>query len=405
MNLGSIRLALSSIARNPLRACLTVLGILIAVAAVVTVTALGSGARASVGNQIQSLGTNAIIIMPQNKQASGARGAAGQGQRLTEEDGKALAREAVSLQDVASVLRARAQVIAQDKNTSTSIIGCTRSFLRVRNWGVAVGEPFSETDELTKAKVVLLGTTVKKTLFGDEDPIGRFVRIGRYPYRVLGILESKGEAPIGGDQDDIVIMPIGTARLRVVRTPPGAVGMMLASARTADVIDRSVAQIDSILRQRHRLEGKDADFVIRTQREFQASQDAIFGFLTVLLVGIATISLVVGGIGVMNIMLVSVTERTREIGIRMAIGAREADIRSQFLTEAVVLSVLGGASGTALAYAAVVGLTRFLGWPLVVDPIALAIALIASALIGITFGFFPARRAAQLDPIDALRHE
>jgi putative ABC transport system permease protein len=217
---------------------------------------------------------------------------------------------------------------------------------------------------------------------------------------------SKGEAPIGGDQDDMVLMPIGSMRTRVMRTAPGSVGMILASATSAETTDRAVKQVDSILRQRHRIpDGREADYLMRTQKEFQATQGLIYGFLTVLLVGIATISLVVGGIGVMNIMLVSVTERTREIGIRMAIGAKAADIRLQFLVEACVLATLGGLAGTISGVLATAGLRELLGWPMTVDPVALSLALSSSAITGIVFGFFPARRAAELDPIVALRHE
>ena len=222
---------------------------------------------------------------------------------------------------------------------------------------------------------------------------------------MLGVLETKGEGPFG-DQDDIVVMPIGSMRSRVMRTPPGFVGALMASAISAEATDRAVKQIDGLLRQRHRIEaGRDADFAIRTQKEFQAMQGAIYGLLTVLLIAIAGISLVVGGIGVMNIMLVSVTERTREIGIRMAIGAREGDIRTQFLVEAVVLASLGGLAGAALGIGAIAILRRVLEWPMTLSPVALAVSIATSGLTGVVFGFFPARRASRLDPIEALRHE
>jgi putative ABC transport system permease protein len=253
---------------------------------------------------------------------------------------------------------------------------------------------------------VLLGVTVAKNLFGVEDPVGRTVRLGRYPYRVLGVLASKGEAPFGGDQDDIVLMPSTSFRARIMRTPPGFAGALLASARSPDTTDRAVRQVDAILRQRHRIDtGRDADFVIRTQKEFADMQGRIYGLLTNLLIFVAGISLMVGGIGVMNIMLVSVTERTREIGIRMAIGAREGDIRTQFLVEAVALSLLGGVAGVVVGALATRILQGVLEWhmALAVTPIAVSIGV--SAAIGIGFGFFPATRAARLDPIEALRHE
>jgi putative ABC transport system permease protein len=404
--LTGVRLAILSIVRSTLRASLTILGILIGVAAVVTVTALGAGARDRVSSQIEAMGSNVILVAPQSAAASGAKGALGAGARLTEDDGRAIVRDAVSVRAVAPALRSRAQIVAGEKNWSAQVIGSTRSFFPVRSWRVARGEEWDEHDEATKSKVVILGTTVATKLFGNEDPVGRNVRIGRHSWRVLGVLESKGEAPFGGDQDNMVLMPIGSMRGRVMRTAPGFAGVLLVSATSADTTQRAVSQIDGILRQRHRIdEGREPDFWIRTQQEFQQMQTAIYSLLTVLLVMIAAVSLVVGGIGVMNIMLVSVTERTREIGIRMAIGARANDIMMQFLVEAVVLALIGGLAGAATGIAVIKLLAEALEWPMKLDPTALTIAIMTSALTGIAFGFFPARRAAALDPIVALRHE
>jgi putative ABC transport system permease protein len=404
--LTGARLAIRSIVRSTLRASLTILGILIGVAAVVTVTALGAGARDQVSDQIQNMGSNVIMIAPQSAAASGARGALGAGARLTEDDGKAIVREAVSVSAAAPALRSRAQFVAGERNWSAQVIGSNRSFFSVRNWAVKTGEQWDEHDEATKAKVCVLGSTVATKLFGDQDPVGRTVRTGRYTFRVIGVLESKGEAPFGGDQDNMVLMPIGTMRGRIMRTAPGFAGVLLVSATSADTTQRAVKQIESILRQRHRIaDDREPDFWIRTQQEFQAMQGAIYSLLTVLLVCIAAVSLVVGGIGVMNIMLVSVTERTREIGIRMAIGARANDIMLQFLVEAVVLALIGGVAGALTGIGAIALLGGTLGWPMKLDPVALAIAVATSAATGIAFGFFPARRAAALDPIVALRHE
>ncbi len=404
--LGALRLALRAIRRNVLRASLTILGILIGVAAVVTVTALGSGARASVGAQIESLGSNFVIVFPQSASASGAKGAQGSGVRLTEDDGAAIKREAVSVAAVAPVLRVRAQVVSADRNWSTSVIGSNLDFLTVRNWKVQTGAMWEPHDETIKAKVCVVGETVRQNLFGDQDPVGQTIRIGRYPYKIIGLLAKKGEAPFGGDQDDVVLMPISSMRARVMRTPPGFAGALMISATSADTTDRAVAQIDSILRQRHHIEeGRQPDFAIRTQKEFAAIQQAIYGLLTILLVGIAAVSLVVGGIGVMNIMLVSVAERTREIGIRMAIGAREHDIRTQFLVEAIVLAVLGGVAGAAVGEGLIAVAASVLGWSMSISPTALAVSIGTSALTGIVFGFVPARRASRLDPIEALRRE
>jgi putative ABC transport system permease protein len=404
--LDGIRLALRAIVRSPLRASLTVLGILIGVAAVVTVTALGAGARDNVSAQIQSIGSNFIIVFPQNAQASGARGAQGSGLRITEDDGRAVLRDSTSVVAVAPMLRSLAQIVSGDRNWSTNVTGTTLAYFKVRNWSVERGTAWDVHDEATKSKVVVLGATVATNLFGPEDPTGRIVRIGRYPYRVLGVLEPKGEAPFGGDQDDVVIMPIASFRARVMRTSPGFAGVLMASASSPETTDRAVTQIESVLRQRHHVEeGRDADFVIRTQKEFAEMEERVYGLLTVLLVAVATISLVVGGIGVMNIMLVSVTERTREIGIRMAIGAREGDIRTQFLVEAVVLALLGGVAGALAGVAAIAVLRAVLEWHMTLPPVALAVSVGVSGLTGVLFGFFPALRAARLDPIEALRHE
>jgi putative ABC transport system permease protein len=400
-----IRLALGAISRNLLRAFLTVLGILIAVAAVVTVTALGSGIRDNVTKQISSIGSNAMVIFPEQARASGARGAQGAGEHLTDDDGRAIQREAVSVAAIAPLLRSQVQVVYSDKNVSTGAFGTTADFYKIRNWKVQYGSGWTDHDELLKTKVVILGSTVKEKLFGTEDAVGRTIRIGRYPYTVIGVLEAKGEGPFG-DQDDCVVMPIASLRARVMRTPPNFAGSFLASAQSSEVTDRAVTQMDGILRQRHHIaENERPDFVIRTQKEFQAIQETIYNILTLVLVLIAGISLLVGGIGVMNIMLVSVAERTREIGIRMAIGARENDIRTQFLVEAVVLAMLGGLAGAFIGIGAIAGLSKALDVPMALSPVALTVAIGTAAMTGILFGFVPARRASRLDPIVALRHE
>ena len=402
--LNGIRIAFRAISRNILRSALTVLGILIGVWAVVTVTALGGGARDAMGARIESFGSNLIVVFPTNAQASGARSAAGV--RLSEEDGRAILREAVSVKTLSPVLRARAQAVNADRNWSTNVIGATAAYLTIRNWPIASGEMWTEHDEATKAKVCILGTTAAKNLFGTESPVGRTIRIGRYPFRILGVLASKGNSPFGQDQDDEIVMPIGGMRSRVLRTPPGFAGVFFISASSKDTTERAAAQIESILRQRHHIEAdRDPDFQIRTQKQLQDLQRVVFGVLTGMLIGIAAISLLVGGIGVMNIMLVSVTERTREIGIRMAIGAREGDVRTQFLVEAVVLALLGGIAGAALAIGTIAAVSAALEWKMHVDAVALTTSFIVSGATGVIFGFFPARRASRLDPIHALRHE
>jgi len=404
--LNGLRMALRAIRRNPLRASLTVLGILIGVWAVVGVTAFGAGARDSVGSKIEALGSNLIVVFPTNSAASGAHGAQGQGVRLSEDDGRAILREAVSVKTLTPVLRARAQAVYGERNWSTSVIGTTIPYLFIRNWKLAHGEMWTEHDESSKAKVCLLGATAVKNLFGDENPVGRTIRIGRYPFRVVGVLETKGETPFGEDQDDQIAMPIGSMRSRIMRTPPGFAGVFFVSATAPETAERAVTQIDAILRQRHHIapEGRP-DFETRSQKEFQAIQRTVYNVLTLLGVVIAIISLVVGGIGVMNIMLVSVTERTREIGIRMAIGAREGDIRTQFLAEAVILASLGGAAGAVAGITTIGVVSLIIGWKMTFDSTALILSVGVSAVVGIVFGFLPARRASRLDPIEALRHE
>ncbi len=403
---SGLRIALFAIQRNALRASLTVLGILIGVAAVVTVTALGAGARDNVSSQIQSIGSNFIIIWPERALASGARSANGAGPRLTEEDGLAIKREDVSVVALSPVLSARVQIVNGDRNWSTNAAGVTLDYFQVRGWKLERGRLWSDADESLKSKVCLIGTTLRKELFGGEDPIGRTLRIGRYPYTVIGTLERKGQSPFGDDQDDTLIMPIGSMRARVLHTAPGFAGVLMLSASSADTTRRAVKQAEAILRQRHHIDpGAEPDFQIRTLKEFQEMQATVYNLLTVLLIGVAGISLIVGGIGVMNIMLVSVTERTREIGIRMAIGARANDIRTQFLLEAVALALLGGTAGALLGVGAIAALGAALEWPMKLSPIALTVAVATSGLTGVVFGFLPAHKASRLDPIHALRHE
>ncbi len=401
---NAVGLALTAIVRQKTRSALTVLGILIGVAAVVIVTALADGASAKVGGEISGFASNGLFINPQPVQQSGAR-SKGLG-RLTEADGRAVAREAVSVNAVAPFLSTPVQMVFGDKNAPTLAVGTTLSYFPIRKYKVARGEAWTEADELLKTKVCVIGATVADKLFGTEDPVGRVVRVRQSPYRVIGVLEARGTSTFGDDQDDRILMPIGSYRARMQRTSPGRVDMLLASAASEEVTERAKGQVEQILRQRHGIkDGADADFVVNTQREFQKAQEGIAAVLSALLLGVAGVSLLVGGIGVMNIMLVSVAERTREIGIRMSIGARESDILLQFLVEAVVLSLIGGLLGIAAGTTSVLGLGHALGWEIFPGTNAIGIAVATSALIGVGFGFFPARRAARLDPIEALRTE
>ena len=398
-------LALGALRRSPLRASLTAFGILVGVAAVTIVVALGDGATQQISGRIDSMGENALMVMPADTLKSGVRDERAVGV-LTEADADALAEEAPAVEKSAPLLFSSAQVAWRDANTPTMIVGTKRAFLDIRRWKIATGALWGVSSETLGEKVCVIGVSVKTNLFGAEDPVGQVLRIGRHPFRILGVLEEKGQGPFGNDQDDVVLMPVATLRAKLLSTLPGQVGRILLQGTTPDSAAEVERQATSILPQRHGLtEGAENDFRIRSQEDFRRRQEGILGTLRTLLLSVALVSLIVGGIGVMNIMLVSVTERTREIGIRLAIGAREIDILFQFLVEAVVLSLLGGAAGALLAVVAVGAIAKALGWEMEVSTDALVVALVTSTTLGVTFGFFPARRAARLDPIVALRRE
>ena len=404
--LSALRMALTALVRNKLRAGLTVLGILVGVAAVVVTTALGAGAEGRIKGQIDKLGSNTMLVFPQANQASGARAAQGSLGRLTDDDVKALATSGSSVAGAAPYLRTNAQVVFENSNASTQIFGTTRAYFAVRSWAIADGELWPLSSELSGERICLLGTTVAASLFGALDPVGRVVRIGRYPFHVAGVLESKGQSPFGTDQDDVVMVPLATYRAHVQWGGRKTLHGIVLASTLPETSDRAKAQAESILRERHHIApSQDPDFVIRTQAEFRASQQAIYGTLSTLLLSVGAVSLLVGGIGIMNIMLVSVAERTREIGIRMAVGAREGNILLEFLTEAILLALIGGAMGVLLALGVVSGVAHWSHWPMRLEPRAVVIALTTSTVIGIAFGFFPARRAARLDPIAALHRD
>lgn len=401
---SALRLAWLGVTRNKLRATLTALGILIGVAAVVVVTALAGGASEKVGGEIASFAANALYVSPQAVQQSGVRDK-GQG-RLTEADARAVAREAVSVAATSPWLSTQAIVSAGERNTPTMVAGVTLPYFAIRRFDVKRGALWTEGDELLKTKVCVVGQTVAERLFGSDDPVGRRVRIGQHSFRVLGVLVSRGTSTFGDDQDDRILMPIGSLAARVRKVPPGRVDMFMASARSPEVTKRAERQITEILRQRHRIaDGAEPDFSVRAQKELLDLQEKVSGVLSALLLGVATVSLVVGGIGVMNIMLVSVAERTREIGIRLSIGARRRDILLQFLVEAVVLCLGGGFLGVLLGGSVTVLAGRALGWNAWPTPLSVLVATATSFVIGTVFGWLPAFRASRLDPVEALRTE
>jgi putative ABC transport system permease protein len=384
---------------------LTTLGILIGIAAVVTVTALGSGARERIGGQIENLGSNLLFVFNQSDARSGARQAAGAGTGLRQGDADAIRREATAVKAVTVYSSLTTTVASSVANAKTSVAGVDRSYFEVRGFRLRAGRTWTDSEERIKTKVCLLGQTVANRVFPGEDPVGRTVRIGKHAFRVIGTLQAKGQSP-WEDQDDRVLVPIATWRARVSPTLGDRVQIIMATAQSTAATQLAERQVEDILRQRHRIEpGQDADFRIRTQEQFRSSQQAIFGTVTLLFIVVAAIALCVGGVGVMNVMLVSVTERTREIGIRMAIGAKRSDIQRQFLLEAVGLTVSGGVLGTGLAAIALEVMKRNLGWSLPLPMEAVMIALATSVTVGLLFGLWPARRAADLDPIEALRQE
>jgi putative ABC transport system permease protein len=402
----AMRLALVSLMRNKVRAVLTVLGILIGVAAVVASSAIGAGAKERIESQFASLGVNVLMVWPGAMAAGGARGAAGSGSGLTEDDARAILVEVPSVSAAAPIVSANAQLVAGARNWSTRVYGSTPDYFRVRSWAVTDGAAFTESDVRSSSKVCVIGTTIQRELFGGESALGAMMRVGRMPCTVVGVLETKGQSGFGQDQDDVVVVPISTFRTRVSRRPGREVSQVMVSARDPALMPRAEAAITALLRQRHRLSGADEnDFTVRNMSDVVKSFDAQRAAITTLLLVVASISLLVGGIGVMNIMLVSVTERTREIGIRLAIGARAGDLLAQFLVEAVVLAAIGGMAGLGLGAGASMIVGKTTEWKVSLQPETAVLAVLVSGGIGVVFGFFPARRAARMDPIVALRHE
>jgi len=397
------KVGMKAIARNKMRSILTALGIIIGVACVIAMIAVGGGAQAAVQSQISSLGTNFLMVFPGVATQSGARIFSGES-TLTEEDAAAVRAECPSIAYVSPSSRSAGQVVAGNLNWSTQVQGVGVEWPFVRSWNVETGAFFDDSEVRSGAKVAVLGATVAEALFPQGDPIGQTIRIKNIPFRVIGALESKGGSVMGQDQDDVVIAPYTTVMKRLKGR--NRIDMFMASAVSRAAVGDAEKEIEALLRQRHRIQpGGDSDFMIRSQREIAQAADQTSRQMSALLAAIASISLLVGGIGIMNIMLVSVTERTREIGIRMAIGAKGRDILTQFLIEAVALSVAGGAIGIALGVGASRVLARQLQWPIAISPAAVLLAFGFAAAIGIFFGFYPARKAARLDPIEALRYE
>ena len=407
--LEAIRSALSAIGANALRSALTMLGIIIGVAAVIAMVAIGSGARERVDSQIKSLGANLAIIQAGNVTQGGVRLGAGASSTLTDEDAKAVAAEVEDVVASASVITTRAQAVYAGTNWSTTITATDLDFFTAREWGLAEGRLF-EPEELRRGEIVaIIGQTVARNLFGDSDPLGQMFRIRNVPFKVIGVMAGKGQSALGQDQDDVIFVPLDTGRRRIVGrnyARDRSVQTIMVKFASEAAINPGIEQTRALLRQRHRLtEDQEDDFIVRNLTEIANTATAAASTLSWLLAAVAGVSLLVGGIGIMNIMLVSVTERTREIGLRLAVGARQRDVLSQFLIEATTLATIGGAVGIALGVGAATAIARFAGWPFVISVQTILIAVGVSGLIGVFFGFYPARQAARLDPIEALRRE
>jgi putative ABC transport system permease protein len=400
-----LKIAYRSLGRNKMRSFLTMLGIIIGVAAVIAMLAIGQGASNAVKSQIASLGTNMLIVFPFASNQNGVRTQAATFTRFTEDDAIAISKQCPAVQYVTPVVRSVQQTIANNQNWRTAIWGGYPNYFDIRAWPLQSGSYFTGSDERGETKVCIVGQTIVTNLFGANSvPVGQTIRIGNLPFRIIGVLSAKGQDAMGNDQDDIIIAPFSTVLKKLV----GGIyaNVIFASAISSDAIDEASNEITALIRDRHKLTAWEAnDFTVRTQTELASTADATTQTMTLLLASIAGISLVVGGIGIMNIMLVSVTERTREIGIRMAVGARGNDVLTQFLIEALSLSFAGGLIGIVLGVLVSQFVSNIQKWPIEISPQSIGLAFVFAAAIGIFFGWYPARKAAGLNPIDALRYE
>jgi putative ABC transport system permease protein len=406
---GSARLALTALGTNRARTALTMLGVVIGVAAVVTMMAVGAGAQARVAEQIQSLGSNLIIVISGSITAGGVRLGSGSQLTITEDDARAMEHEIDAIQAAAPMIRGGVQAVAGNSNWSTALFGVTPEFFTSRDWQIASGRFFTQHDVDGAAKVALIGRTVAQNLFGGADATGQVIRINRVPLTVIGVLARKGQSTQGQDQDDAVLVPLSTAKKKLLgftQANARAVSAILVKVRRAEAMKATETEIRTLLRQRHHVQpGQDDDFTLRNISDILESQEAASRVLSLLLAAIASVSLVVGGIGIMNIMLVSVTERTREIGLRRAVGARRRDILAQFLFEAIVVSLTGGVVGILVGIVGSWAIAYFAGWLVPIQARAVIPAFLFAGAVGVFFGFYPARKASRLNPIDALRYE
>lgn len=407
--LSSMRIAFRALTMNKLRSALTMLGIVIGVASVIATVAIGSGATQRIQDQIASIGSNIIIIIPGSMSSSGVRLGTGNAVTLSEGDAREISLQCPDVELTAPYVRGGAQVISGNNNWATQIYGVTPDYLTIRQLSVSDGAEFTQQDVDSANKVAVLGKTPVDNLFGGADPIGQVIRIKNVPFTVVGVLTPKGQSSQGQDQDDVILLPISSAKRKVIGVSSAnadAVNTIMMQAKSAGVIQAAQDEAQALLRQRHHLQASEADdFSIRNLQELFAAQEASASIMAVMLAAIASVSLVVGGIGIMNIMLISVRERTREIGLRQAIGAKTRDILTQFLVEAITLSIVGGIVGIILGIGASTLISRLAGWATSVGPGAIMLAVFFSALVGISFGYYPARKAAYLDPIEALRSE
>ena len=405
--LQSLLIAARALRVNKMRALLTMLGIVIGIAAVIVMVAIGAGASKMISDQISSIGSNLLLVLPGSTTSGGMRSGSGSTQTLTYDDARAIQAECPSVGAVAPTIRGAGQVVYGNQNWSTVIYGVTPEIIEVRDWIIVSGRNLTQSDVDGATKNCLIGRTVVDNLFGADDPVGKVVRIKKIPFTVVGVLGGKGQSPQGQDQDDVIYVPIRTAQRKLLGSQfPNSVGAIMVQAKSAEVLNRAQEEVTALLNQRHRIgPSREIDYTIRNLSELLAVREQSSKVMSMLLGAVASISLFVGGIGIMNIMLVSVTERTREIGIRIAIGAKRRDIMLQFLTEAVLLTTFGGIIGIILGVAGARIVAALVGWPTLISLDAVIIAFAFSAGVGVFFGFYPARKAASLNPIEALRYE